>query len=716
MALGAAYEDDAIQALANSPVVAKPAAEPKFSAWQMATAVPRGVNEALVQVAATGADVLGSIRSTALASPEQRRQMARTGAPIDSYSSEAGDELRKFGREFRPDPQTAHAAEQVVYGFSRGATKVIGGALAAGPLGVVAAGAEEAVTQADELRLQGVDYNTRVKAGAVQGAGLAIAALPVIGQTKLATAGLYAIGGPGGFIAQQALTREILQGAGYDKIGEQFDPFDPVGLAVATLLPAGFAAYGLRQQKLQRAAASLPDLPPRADAVPPAEPAAPVPIPSRLSPITEAVRAYPTEAVDAARVVLLAERRAAANPGRDDDIKAMDQHEAALSRAEDQIAAGEAVQVADVAPSARVPVVETPEFRAWFRESMVATEAGQPQVVYRGGATENWRDGVPFNEFNSPNGPWAGFFTSDPAVASRFAEAQLPLTVRGGAPAGVFPVYLRMERPLVVDAQGRPARDFQIDASMLDKADSPLRAQLTSGEYDGLILRNTSDEGDVFVPLRSEQIKSAIGNSGRFDPTTGSLTDSPYATWADQITAAIREMQAQARPTDAPTTPQAANPEAAAPARGAGEPPAAAGAADAGRPAGVEAAGLSPEVAAMLEAVSLNARAPKRIAEMIGGMVDTVNAMGDSRQMGMFGDAPTGADAVAGAAERAVMDSGLSMAAEKFPALEVMVDGMEKPMPMAEFLAAAKAEADDLAADAPLMQIAAECALLNGPG
>lgn len=124
--------------------------------------------------------------------------------------------------------------------------------------------------------------------------------------------------------------------------------------------------------------------------------------------------------------------------------------------------------------------------------------------------------------------------------------------------------------------------------------------------------------------------------------------------------------------------------------------------------------GLSPEIAAMLEAVSLNARAPKRIAEMINGMVDSVNALGDSRQMGMFGDAPTGADAVAGAAERAVMDSRMVMAQEKFPALEVMLDGMEKPMPAAEFLAAIKAEADDLAANAPLMQVAAKCALLNG--
>jgi len=52
----------------------------------------------------------------------------------------------------------------------------------------------------------------------------------------------------------------------------------------------------------------------------------------------------------------------------------------------------------------------------------------------------------------------------------------------------------------------------------------------------------------------------------------------------------------------------------------------------------------------------------------------------------------------------------------QFPDLMVQMDGMEKPMPVAEFMAAIKAEADDLAADAPLMQIAAECALLNAAG
>lgn len=47
------------------------------------------------------------------------------------------------------------------------------------------------------------------------------------------------------------------------------------------------------------------------------------------------------------------------------------------------------------------------------------------------------------------------------------------------------------------------------------------------------------------------------------------------------------------------------------------------------------------------------------------------------------------------------------------PDLQVQMDGMDGPMKAADFLAMVKAEADELAADAPLMQMAAECALLH---
>lgn len=48
------------------------------------------------------------------------------------------------------------------------------------------------------------------------------------------------------------------------------------------------------------------------------------------------------------------------------------------------------------------------------------------------------------------------------------------------------------------------------------------------------------------------------------------------------------------------------------------------------------------------------------------------------------------------------------------PDLMVMLDGMEKPMRLDEFMAAVKAEADEMKADAPLLEVAAQCAILNG--
>jgi hypothetical protein len=42
------------------------------------------------------------------------------------------------------------------------------------------------------------------------------------------------------------------------------------------------------------------------------------------------------------------------------------------------------------------------------------------------------------------------------------------------------------------------------------------------------------------------------------------------------------------------------------------------------------------------------------------------------------------------------------------------MDGMDAPMRLDDFLAAAKADAAERLADAPLLQRAAECAIING--
>lgn len=171
--------------------------------------------------------------------------------------------------------------------------------------------------------------------------------------------------------------------------------------------------------------------------------------------------------------------------------------------------------------------VSTDAFKAWFGNSAVVDESGKPLVVYKGGPTHAWRDGSEITSFDSPNGPWAGFFTSSRETASRFADAQWQMTQNGGQPAGVFPVFISIQKPLEIDAKGRPAREFQIDASVVGGKDSPLREQFLSGDYDGLIVRNTADEGDLFVPRRPEQIKSATGNRGTFDPNSPKIYNQP---------------------------------------------------------------------------------------------------------------------------------------------------------------------------------------------
>lgn len=158
-------------------------------------------------------------------------------------------------------------------------------------------------------------------------------------------------------------------------------------------------------------------------------------------------------------------------------------------------------------------LTRTPNFERWFGDSVVRDENGEPLVVYRGGPATDFRTGEPITSFASKNGPWAGYFTSSPGVASRFADR----TSKQGV---VTPVFVRMAHPLEVDANGEPARDFQIDASVIGEKDSPLRERLLSGEHDGLILRDTADEGDVFLPLKSEQVKSAIANIGTFSESS----------------------------------------------------------------------------------------------------------------------------------------------------------------------------------------------------
>ena len=231
-----------VKALADAPMA--PPATPKGSAWGAIKAAGRGV-------VAAGAEVFSQLQSL-----DATRGMDERGDPNDPINverrrseqkrAEYAQRAEDYARSLRPDPATAGTAEQVLFGLSKGLTKAVTAVATMGPAaGAVAFGGSEAASTFTDLRHEGVDSGTAGQAAAVSGVlNAAGVLLPMAGQTLKATAALYLAGGPGGYMAQQALTREVLSRAGYDEIAKKYDPLDPVGLPFALLFPLPFAAHG----------------------------------------------------------------------------------------------------------------------------------------------------------------------------------------------------------------------------------------------------------------------------------------------------------------------------------------------------------------------------------------------------------------------------------------------------------------------------------------
>lgn len=241
----------------RQPIV--PAA--KWNGW---SAPLRGLSAAVAEVGAFAADAAqgyGQVQAasgaraggmfaaqTEAEQREQEEQAERMHSQGVDTDSEIGRSLRNVSRDYRPDPATAGLAERLTFDLFRFAGKAVGYAAATGPAAPLLLGGDEAMQVSADLQEQGVDRITAAEAGLVAGAGAAAGiVLPVAAPGSVAkTLGLWAVGGPGAFIAQQAATREILADADYGALAQQYDPLDPVGLAVASLVPGAFAAYALR--------------------------------------------------------------------------------------------------------------------------------------------------------------------------------------------------------------------------------------------------------------------------------------------------------------------------------------------------------------------------------------------------------------------------------------------------------------------------------------
>lgn len=264
MSLDTIYADRIAQGIGRWAANPGPAPEPSFSMASFLGAGGRGLPSAVLEfsgsaldavsgfgnvLAASGGSAGGMFSVPTEAEAKQEAQARERMLRGQNASTAQGNVLRRKAEEFAPDPLTAHTADQVMHSFTRFAGKAVGSVAGLGPAGAILLGLEEGNTAAQRLRMEGVDDVTAAKVGAVQG-GLSAAGvvLPLAGKTIAQTIGLVGVGGPGSYVAQEALSRKILEEAGRYDQASLHNPFDPLGLALSTVVPGAFGALHMRGQ------------------------------------------------------------------------------------------------------------------------------------------------------------------------------------------------------------------------------------------------------------------------------------------------------------------------------------------------------------------------------------------------------------------------------------------------------------------------------------
>jgi len=162
---------------------------------------------------------------------------------------------------------------------------------------------------------------------------------------------------------------------------------------------------------------------------------------------------------------------------------------------------GKAAKAADdlAALTAKAPT-DTPEFKNFFGESKVVNESGQPLRMYHGSGEE-------ITGAFKPNSWW----TDDSQYASRMARQQ-----KNGSASNVTPAYLSLNK-IARLKDLRSARE----TLPLGVPDNEVFKVLSDAGFDGLSTMGGTKEIIVFNP---NKIKSAISNSGAFDPTNPEIT------------------------------------------------------------------------------------------------------------------------------------------------------------------------------------------------
>ena len=168
---------------------------------------------------------------------------------------------------------------------------------------------------------------------------------------------------------------------------------------------------------------------------------------------------------------------------------------------------------------------DTPEFKAWFGDSKVVDSDGKPLVVYHGTNGDITAFDASKVKGRFPNSE-GFYFTSMPLHASVYADSINNAAedfnpnsrfIKPAAEGGnVMPAYVSLQNPKILTVSAWGTLESRVDGD----GGAQVRAAREAG-HDGVIVkREAGDEWDgmLVIAFRPEQIKSATGNRGTFDP------------------------------------------------------------------------------------------------------------------------------------------------------------------------------------------------------
>lgn len=190
----------------------------------------------------------------------------------------------------------------------------------------------------------------------------------------------------------------------------------------------------------------------------------------------------------------------------------------------------------------------TPEFQRWFDKSKVVDSNGKPLIVYHGTKKDfSTFDSGRFGTFDHGTVGIGIYATSNKEIANNYTHTVVG-NVRVHDGGNVMPMYMRIVNPIGFDDAMKIKMQLVNDliasgeswAEVEKSIGRRLTAHLKELGYDGVSPTDGEWEGvgDSWTAFSPAQVKSAIGNSGSFDPASNKITDAVHA----DIDATIRHL------------------------------------------------------------------------------------------------------------------------------------------------------------------------------